>query len=310
LDSAGKASAAPSEAQQVFDRGVADMLAGRFDTACADIEKSYHLEPLPGVMFTLAECFAGAGKTASALSRYADFRTLLTSLPSERRLAFDERERLAIARSQELARNVPDLTIRVSKRAPDEVITLNGEALDAAAFGAPRRLDPGTYLVRAEAPGRKAWERSLTVENGEHQRIGVPALSPLRTAPPPPTTSPKPNGSSRPTWVYVSGGVGIAGMVVGISAGALALARKNDVDRHCPANECDATGLHAVDAGRSAAMASNIGFGVGAVGLAGAAVGWWLSSASRQPGTRSGRLVPQMLVSPTGAQLSFGGDFQ
>src|SRR6185436_16083319 len=35
-------------AQALFDRGVADMDAGRLDRACRAIEESYKLEPLPG----------------------------------------------------------------------------------------------------------------------------------------------------------------------------------------------------------------------------------------------------------------------
>ena len=306
----GTAAAAPSEAQVVFDKGLADMLAGHFETACADIEKSYHLEPLPGVMFTLAECFAGAGKTASALARYTDFRTLLASLPSDRRLVFDERERLAVSRSEELSRLVPQLVIQVSGAAPGQVVTINGEVLEPADFGAPRRVDPGQYAVRAEASEREPWEHVISVENGQQRKLVVPPLSRLQPALPAPAAPPPPQRANRPTWAYVSGAVGLTGLAVGGAAAVMAFSRKSEVDRHCPQNACDSTGLDALSSGRAAATISNVGFGIGVAGLVGAAVGLFLIPPSREPSLRSTALLPRLEVGSTGARVSLAGAFR
>ena len=38
----------PAAATQLFDRGLKDMLEGRYDSGCPLLAKSYALEPLPG----------------------------------------------------------------------------------------------------------------------------------------------------------------------------------------------------------------------------------------------------------------------
>jgi hypothetical protein len=192
------------------------------------------------------------------------------------------------------------------------VVTVNGEVLEPASFGAPRRLDPGAYVVRAEAPGYQPWERALTVENEQHRKLVVPPLAPLHPTVPKsaPASESATGAKSPPTWVYVSGGAGLAGLLLGASAGAVALSRKSDVAGHCPRNACDAAGLEALDSGRSAATLSNIGFGVGVVGLSGAAVGWVLNRSSNEPRRRASVWVPRLVVAPKGGQLSFAGDFE
>src|SRR5262252_4543747 len=70
-------------AEALFNRGLADMQAGKFDTGCPAIGESYRLDPRPGTLFTLAECEAKAGHYATAVARYDDYLSLYSRLSAD-----------------------------------------------------------------------------------------------------------------------------------------------------------------------------------------------------------------------------------
>src|SRR5260221_14760041 len=72
-----------STAKAMFDKGVQDMEAGKFDSGCPALQESYRLDPRPGTLFTLAECFAKGGKTASAVARYEDYLNVFSRMTPE-----------------------------------------------------------------------------------------------------------------------------------------------------------------------------------------------------------------------------------
>lgn len=78
---------------------------------------------------------------------------------------------------------------------------------------------------------------------------------------------------------YVSGGVGLAGLVAGSVLGGLVLANKGIVDAHCgqaigqsDPTACDAIGADAGKGAQGLGAGSTVGFAVGAAGLAAALV--------------------------------------
>src|SRR4051812_48805392 len=60
-------------AEVLFNQGVEDMEAKRFDKACPAIEQSYRLDVRPGTLFALAECEADRGRLATAVARYDEY---------------------------------------------------------------------------------------------------------------------------------------------------------------------------------------------------------------------------------------------
>jgi len=311
----GAAWATPSraqsnDAQTLFDSGVADMLAGRYDAACPAIRRSYELDPLPGVAFTLAECLAGAGKPLAALKAYDTFRGLTAALPPARREVFAEREQLAITKSTRLNELIPDLELDVPSNAPSAlVVKRNGEVLDPASYGERVRLEPGDYSLVAENAGRALWERRVHLAEAAHVRVSVPwaAPPPSATEPAPSTGGPRRELSAKEPdhrLAYVAGISGAAGMVVGLTAGAIAWNRKGDIERECPADSCTPSGRSAVHSARTAATISTIGFGVGLAGLAGAVVLWLLPHGSDT------NINTALVTEPHGASFHLGGAFQ
>jgi hypothetical protein len=74
------------------------------------------------------------------------------------------------------------------------------------------------------------------------------------------------------TWGWVAGGVGAAGVLAGTITGVMVFGKKSTVDQNCTGAVCNPEGLSAADSGKSLAMVSNIGFGIGLAGLATGAV--------------------------------------
>jgi hypothetical protein len=66
----------------------------------------------------------------------------------------------------------------------------------------------------------------------------------------------------------VAGGVGIAGVLVGTVAGILVFSKKSTVEDECVGLDCSPKGVEAASSGKTLAMVSNVGFGVGVAGLA------------------------------------------
>ena len=146
----------------LFDKGVLDMQAGHFDSACPALEESQQLDPHPGTLFTLAECQAKWGKVASAVQHYQDYTDLVSRLPADQQTR--HRERVAIAKAQlgKLKPSVPTLTLVLPATAPPEtIVTRNGVALQGAALGLALPVDPGQYVIVTRLPGGA--EHSATV---------------------------------------------------------------------------------------------------------------------------------------------------
>jgi hypothetical protein len=298
------AQGAESEAQELFDRGLESMRAGQFDSACPDLAKSYELEPLPGVMFTLAECEAAWGKLATAIHHYQSFLNELPSMAPERRESYDERRRLALEKLTALSAIVPTITIEVARGAPpDLVVKLDATTVEPSSFGVGKPVDPGDYVVTAEVEGQEPWERRLTVAERDRARIEVPwPLHPAKHGQPggPRTREPavakrsamKPESASDQsltTWKYVAGGIGVAGLATSMVAGAVALSKKSVIEENCPDDLCNSIGRRAVTTGQRAALVSTVSFAVGLAGAAGfVAIGLFFEPESSERQALSG----------------------
>lgn len=288
LFAANAAAQDTATAGALFDKGVADMEAKRFASGCPAIEESQRLDPRPGTLFTLAECLAQWGRVASAVARYQEYADLVPLLSPQQQARHKDRLATARAQVQKLKPTVPTLTLVLPASAPaGTTVTRNGETLGGAALGLALPVDPGPYEIVVHAPGLPDRQASVTLELGEQRRVeletGPPKPEPNAQlgAPPPvppvnaqvenkPVPAPQPaasSGSGRRTAAYVAGGVGIAGVALGTVTGILVLGKKQTVNDNCPNHACNDEGYSAVQSGKSLALASSVGFGVGVAGL-------------------------------------------
>lgn len=311
-------------ASALFDKGVADMQAGQFATACPAIEESQRLEPRPGTLFTLAECQAHWGKVASAVAHYEEYVALVSRLPGDQQTRHRDRVRTANSQIAKLKPTVPSLSLQLPANAPAGTsVTRNGVLLQGAALGLPLPVDPGDYVVVTRTPGGAEHQVTISVALGDAKRVALEvsaesSAAPTAAAAQAPTAAALPLGSAAnsapetPTDqqrskapAYVAGGIGIAGIVVGSVTGLLVFGKKSTVSRECAGHVCSDAGVSAANSGKSLAIVSDIGFGVGIAGLATATI-LLLTARHDEPvagaaaPSRSARWEPLLVRAPGG----------
>jgi hypothetical protein len=105
--------------------------------------------------------------------------------------------------------------------------------------------------------------------------------------------------------VYVAGGIGVAGIVLGGVTGGLALGKKSTINDNCVSLICNHDGKQAADSAKSLALVSTVGFGVGLAGIAVAAILY--ATTSPAPQTTAWRLEP--VIGQGSGRLSFSGQW-
>jgi hypothetical protein len=316
----------PSRAEALFNAGVEDMLAGRYDTGCASIRQSQELEPKPGGLFTLAECYSRAGRIASAVESYAAYLSAYETLPAEQRTAHAERAGIARTERDKLTPDVPQIVLAWPGTAPERVqIARDGTAIDTNLIGRAQRVDPGDHVFSVTYPDGQTSERRINIARGQKLRVVLPERDALEDPDPdlgetePDDTTdqpPPPSSSSTRTWAYVTGGIGVAGILAGSITGVMVLGKAKDIDSKCQplANSngtevCRENGADEAETAKKLGTVSTISFGIGIVGLA-IAVPLFLTAPSSSPGQTQGRsLRLTAKTTPRMTEISLGGSF-
>ncbi len=305
-------------AEALFNAGLDGMKAGKFEEACPKISESFRLEARAGTLFTLAECWRKAGKTASALARYDEYLRGFERMNKKEKKAQRGRDKFARQHSEALEKIVPRLTVRLPKDAPaDASVERNGVRIGAPALGLALPVDPGKHVLVASAPNGSRAELSVEIKSGERKDVTVElsapdtsaAASPVPSAAPVsgPTESPSKDtasdGQGQRTTGLVLMGVGAAGLAVGAVTGLMVLGKKSSIQDNCgiggDETACNADGKSEADSAQTLALISTIGFGVG---IAGVGAGATLFLTAPTPST-AGR------VSPAGASVTLRGAF-
>lgn len=316
---------APAAAQGVaaaaalFEQGVADMQAGRYETGCPAIGESHRLDPRAGTLFTLAECEARRGLIATAVAHYTDYLSMIGRMEPKQQAKQRDREAIAAKKKAELEPQVPRLTLVLPEGAPaGTVVMRDGAVFSPVSLGVALPVDPGEHVVTVQSPGRPPREIRVTITAGENKRIELPAEpeAPLKAARPPvraetPAPPPPDEPGARRIGAYVAGAVGIAGLALGGITGGLALGKKGDITARCNAQKvCDHQGKLEADSAQALGLVSTIGFGAGIAGL-GAFVVLLVTEPSPTPSVARApldRLRASVLAAgPTGAALGVEG---
>lgn len=282
----------------LYDKGLADMKAGNFAAACPLLAESYRLDPLPGALFTLADCEAKAGRIATAAAKYEEYLALFSRMSTKEQKGQRGREKLATKAREGLLPDVPMVAFKLPANAPPgTTVKRDGVMLNAITLGVPLPIDPGDHVLVTQVPGGPEREQKISVALREKKDVELeitlaPATEPSASAaasagapPPVPTgtgtaTTTAPTSSQRPpdqpppkagtshTGAWVFGAIGLAGLAVGGVTGVMALGQKKTVDDNCQGLACNDKGMDAVDQGRTLGLVSTIGFGVGGAALA------------------------------------------
>lgn len=303
-------------AEQLYQDGRKAVEAKDWATACAKFRESYGREAAPGTLLNLANCEEMRGELAQAMNH---FQAAAGSLR-----AGDSRIAYANQRAVALARRVPKLTLVLqNSSAEGTTVERDGAKVEGGTFGIPVPVDPGEHVILVRAPGRLEVRSSVRLEEGESRTIelisGVPVPAeparakeeevvppPVASVPPPIEPSPEPlaidrGSSSVRTLGFVSLGVGVAGIGLGIAGGVMVLDAKGVVDEHCRP-DCDTEGATAQRTGRTWSTISTVSTVGGLV-----AVGAGLSMILLAPKSRSVAVGATPLVG--GMALGASGTF-
>ncbi len=331
LASSGSALGAADPAEVLFDRGVQEMEAGRYDEACPPIEQSYGLDPRLGTLFTLAECEAKRGRIATAVTRYEAYLKEHGKLPRDKKSKQGDRGQTARRQIDLLRPQLPQLTLVLPPAAPSNTrVICDGAPIERSALGKPVPLDPGAHVITTSAPQHASSEVRLKLARGQQLRLeltlgarvaATTSTTPVAAAPsadePPSaavTEEGSPSTSGRRVATYVAGGVGLAGLILGGVLGGLAIAEKSAVDESCkPTSDpatlgCRGDGFAASQRLQSLGFWSTVGFGVGAAASVTAIVLFATEPGKPKKEARAGgprRLEPSMIKSAS-AHLSAG----
>ncbi|MDC0742320.1 hypothetical protein [Polyangium mundeleinium] len=173
----GRAEAGPAEdraaADALFQEGRELLKGGRAAEACPKLAASQKLDPRPGRLLALGDCYETNGETASA---WATFR----EAESTARAAKDERRMVEAARrAGELELKLAKLVVEVAPeaRVAGLEVRRNGKRVEEAVWGAAVPVDPGEQRIEAAAPGKKGWAEKIVVEGKAGvTTVRVPAL--------------------------------------------------------------------------------------------------------------------------------------
>lgn len=301
-------------AEALFNAGLDEMRAGRYDTACGRLAESHRLDPRPGTLFTTAECEAQAGKLASALARYKDYMALFARLPPADQARQRGREQVAQKAISELGPKVPRLTLKLPAGAPKSAtVRRNDTEVGAASIGLALPVDPGEHVLVVQVGQARSEQRvALAVGESRELTLQLPSsdTSPASARRDAPAVAAGPEQDAGPqsssnTLAYVVGGVGVAGVLVGSVTGALVFSKKSTIADHCRGVDCDQQGLDAADSAKTLGLVSTIGFGVGVAGLATATV--LLLSGSKE--RASPGVSASVVARGRGAELGLRGVF-
>jgi hypothetical protein len=240
------ASAQPADPQKVataqalFADAQAAMDRKDWAIACPKLEEVTRLLPSGvGGQLTLAQCYEGAGKLASAWTTYlvAEAAATQTNRPEQAKQAHDK----GAALRPKLAQIV--IVVPEAVRAlPGLVIERDGTAVGAAVWGTAVSVDKGPHLIVVSATGRSPWQKNVDVpSDGAQVSVDVeapaasaapPALKPEAPPPepPPPVPPPKPPEASRSPGPWIVGGIGVAALIGGAVTGGLVLSNKSTFD--------------------------------------------------------------------------------
>ncbi|MEM1030947.1 MAG: hypothetical protein AAGN82_11390 [Myxococcota bacterium] len=266
-------SAADKEtARTLFYEGQEALEAKAYERALRSFRAADGIMSVPSTRLEVGRALMLQGRLVEAVERFTS--VALIPVPAGenavQRQAREEARRLV----DEVRARIAVLDIEVSGVAPKATVrlTVDGDAVPAEAFGFPRRVDPGTHVVVAEADGYRSQRQRVTVAPAEKKRVVLrltPApgggASPPRDASPSPTN----DGFVLPAWGWVGFGVGAVGAIVGGVTGGLTLGRVDDLRDACDAdNVCPPEQQSEIDATTTVAHVATASFAVAAAGVA------------------------------------------
>jgi hypothetical protein len=176
---ASRAAAQPAsaQAQSLFDEGRKLLAAGKLPQACAAFESSQKLDPAVTTLLNLADCREQNHQLATAWGLFVDANRLARTANN------DKLAKVASNHAHKLEPRLSKLAIAVP--ADSQVAGLevrrDNELVLSAAWNHALPIDGGTYTITASAPGHAPWSATTTIKvEADNASITVPVLPEAR----------------------------------------------------------------------------------------------------------------------------------
>lgn len=262
---------------------------GKYGEACPKLGKSDELDPLPVTKYWLADCYEHLGRVASAWTIFIELASATKSNPQQAQQAQQ--------RAKAIEKRLPKLQINVPAGAIVEGLHIhrNGESVEKDFWGQPVPVDPGDYSVTATAPGKKLWEGTRTLAEGDTAAIDIPILEDPPKNADKKERPPEPNPGLRYAAIG-TGALGVVGLAVGTAFGISAMSKRDSALPHCdnnsPKGPCGKDAVATLGEAKTSATLSTAGFVIGGISVATAIPLFVMSRARPTPATTGWLFVP------------------
>ena len=275
-----------TDAGVLFDEGVKLLDAGRFAEACPKLEESQRLEPAAGTLLNLAACYEKSDRRVLAL---ATFRQASSAAAARGRADW---KKVADDHAASLDAALPKVPIHAGPT-PAVRISLDGVSLAPASLEVPLPVEPGAHVVVAEAPERARFTSPIVVRGPTS--VTVPLLDVAARSEPRGSERPRPRDPDDPlrprTVGLVVGGIGVAGVALGVIGTVVAANALSDAKAACPSypDRCSQSADAPNERARTWSTAGTIGFVAGGALLAtGAVLYFWPTKSTKISVTGTG----------------------
>jgi len=214
---------------------------------------------------------------------------------------------------------IPSLVLAATDEAGNDLaavtVALDGVPLATAIDGRPVSVDPGSHVLRFEAAGRPAVEKTIVVREAERERRVNVVLRAAAAMTPAPETHRSSSWSAQRSAAVATAGVGVAAVAVGSVFGLMAISDLSSQKSDCGTRTTCTMPAAAVSAHGdmvTAATVSTATFAVGGAALVGALVLWLTAPSTSDTPARPGplaRLTVSPRVDPRGGSLMLLGGF-
>ncbi len=302
-----------AKARTQYKQGLSLEAAGDWGGALAKFEAVAKVKTTPQVRFHIARCKENLGRLNEALGEYR-----LAEYEAQQAGA-KELEEISKAR-EGLEARIPKLIITRGEGTASARIELDGVELGEAKVGQEVSVDPGPHRILVKVP-QGQFEENVNLTEGETKNVELVIPEHLEKKPPPSSGGESLPGEPPPDTVtvdaagpgalpWIIGGVGIVGLAAG---GYFALQRNkadSDLDKVCRADGvCPRSSQSLQDDGERYAMLTNVGLGVGIVGIGVATVMLLSSGGSEEESVAKNKLRVDVVPSGAFTGVNISGHF-
>lgn len=293
-------------ARALMDRGDESFERKRYAAALEAYAGAHAIMRVPTTALEVAKAHEALGNLVEARDALLEAMRFPKS-PGEP-AAYTSARAEAEQRATALGDRIPSIVVALEglPHGSEPRVTIDRVALPPAAALLPIKVNPGRHQVLVSSDA--TYDATKDVVLGERQNITVTIALKVRPVSERPTAAaPSSSGSPLRTAGWITGGVGVAGLVVGTVFGLQASSKQDDAN--CPGNVCkDETSATTLRSANDAATISTIAFVAGGVLTVGGVTLWLLGSSSSTR-TASVRLSPLVPTSSSPAGLAATGTF-